>query len=134
MAEEAIGDRFSFRRFFGVGLHEAVPDETTICRFRGRVAETGLGDKLLRELNRQLDRKGLLVKHGTLVDASLIEAQTRPPRKHDPHPPKDADADWTVKNDKPTYGFKLHVGVDDGNGIIRKGEKKGKTSRRLSLS
>ena len=70
-----------------MGLHEAVPDETTICRFRGRVAEKGLGDKLLRELNRQLDRKGLLVKHGTLVDASLIEAQTRPPRQNDLHPP-----------------------------------------------
>ena len=122
MAEEAIGDRFSFRRFLGLGLHEAVPDETTICRFRGRVAEKGLGDKLLRELNRQLDDKGLLVKHGTLVDASLIEAQTRPPRQNDPHPPKDADADWTVKNNQPTYGFKLHVGVDDGSGIIRKAE------------
>ena len=79
-------------------------------------------DKLLRELNRQLDCKGLLVKHSTLVDASLIEAQTRPPRKDDPHPPKDADADWTVKNNQPTYGFKLHVGVDDGSGIIRKTE------------
>ncbi len=74
MAEEAIGDRFSFRRFLGLGLHEAVPDETTICRFRGRLAEKGLADKLLRELNRQLDGKGLLVKHGTLVDASLVEA------------------------------------------------------------
>ena len=122
MAEEAIGDRFSFRRFLGLGLHEAVPDETTICRFRGRVAEKGLGDKLLRELNRQLDNKGLLVKHGTLVDASLIEAQTRPPRKEDPNLPKDADADWTVKNNQPTSGFKLHVGVDDGSGIIRKAE------------
>ena len=123
MAEEAIGDRLSFRRFLGLGLHDAIPDETTICRFRGRVAEKGLGDKLLRELNRQLDGKGLLIKHGTLVDASLIEAQTRPPRKDDPHPAKDADADWTVKNNQPTYGFKLHVGVDDGTGIIHKAEK-----------
>ncbi len=122
MAEEAIGDRLSFRRFLGLGLHDAIPDETTICRFRGRVAEKGLGDKLLRELNRQLDGKGLLVKHGTLVDASLVEAQTRPPRKDDLHPPKDADADWTVKNNQPTYGFKLHVGVDEGSGIIRKAE------------
>lgn len=122
MAEEAIGDRLSFRRFLGLGLHDAIPDETTICRFRGRVAEKGLGDKLLRELNRQLDNKGLLVKHGTLVDASLVEAQTRPPRKNDPNPAKDADADWTVKNNQPTYGFKLHVGVDEGSGIIRKAE------------
>ena len=43
MAEEAIGDRLSFRRFLGLGLHDAIPDETTICRFRGRVAERRIG-------------------------------------------------------------------------------------------
>ncbi len=113
---------FPFAGSLAFRLHDAIPDETTIGRFRGRVAEKGLGDKLLRELNRQLDGKGLLVKHGTLVYASLIEAQTRPPRKDATHPPKDADADWTVKNNRPTYGFKLHGGVDEGSGLIRKAE------------
>lgn len=122
MAEEAISDRLSFRRFPGLGLRDSIPDETTICRFRGRLAEKGLGEKLLRELNRQLDAKGLLVKRGTLVDASLIEAQTRPPRKGDPHTPRDTDADWTVKNNQPTYGYKLHIGVDEDSGLIRKAE------------
>lgn len=56
------------------------------------------------------------------VDASLIEAQNQPPRKDPPKPAKNADADWTVKNKKSTYGFKLHVGVDEGSGIIRKAE------------
>ena len=70
MAEEAMGDRLSFRRFLGLGLHDRVPDETTICRFRGRLAGKRLTPKLSRELNRQLDGKGLLVKHGTLIDAS----------------------------------------------------------------
>ena len=121
MAEETIGDRLSFRRFLGLGLHEAVPDETTICRFRGRLAEKRLADKLLGELNRQLDGKGLLVKQGTLVDASLIEALSRPPRK-DETTPKDPDADWTVKRGQPTYGYKLHVGVDQISGLIRKAE------------
>lgn len=121
MAEEAIGDRLSFRRFLGLGLHDAVPDETTICRFRGRLAERRLGDKLLRELNRQLDGKGLLVKHGTLVDASLVEAHSKPPRKDD-SAPKDPDATWTVKRGQPTYGYKLHVGVDADSGLIRKAE------------
>lgn len=121
MAEEAISDRLSFRRFLGFGLHDALPDETTICRFRGRVAELGLANKLLRELNRQLDKKGLLVKHGTLVDASLVEAHSRPPRK-DESDPKDPDATWTVKRGQPTYGYKLHVGVDGDSGLIRKAE------------
>jgi len=121
MAEEAIGDRLSFRRFLGLGLHDAVPDETTICRFRGRLAEKRLADRLLGELNRQLDDKGLLVKRGTLVDASLIEAQSRPPRKEQPTT-KDPDADWTVKRGQPTYGYKLHLGVDQMSGLIRKAE------------
>jgi len=43
MAEEAIGDRLSFRRFLGLGLHDAIADETTICRFRGRLAGKGVG-------------------------------------------------------------------------------------------
>ncbi len=90
--------------------------------FRGRLAEKGLAERLLQELNRQLDGKGLLVKQGTLVDASLIEAQTRPPRKDDPHPPKDPAAEWTVKNNRPAHGYKLHVGVAEGSGIIRKVE------------
>ena len=121
MAEEAIGDRLSFRRFLGLSFSDSIPDETTICRFRGRLAERGFGEKLLRELNRQLDRKGLLVKRGTLIDASLIQAQSRPPTKINPEP-KDPDADWTVKRGEPTYGYKLHIGVDETSGLVRKAE------------
>jgi IS5 family transposase len=122
MAEEAIGDRLSFRRFLGLGLRDAVPDETTICRFRGRLAEKRLAERLLVELNRQLDGKGLLVKRGTLVDATLVAAQPRPPSKDDERSPVDADADWTVKRGRPTYGYKLHVGVDQDSGLIRTAE------------
>ena len=121
MAEEAISDRLSFRRFLGLGLHDGVPDETTICRFRGRVAELRLTNKLLRELNRQLDDQGLLIKQGTLIDASLVEAHSRPPRKGETAP-KDPDAAWTVKRGQPIYGYKLHVGVDADSGLIRKAE------------
>ncbi len=49
MAEEAIGDRLSFRRFLGLGVRDAVPDGTTICRFRGRLAEKRLAERLLKE-------------------------------------------------------------------------------------
>lgn len=139
-AEEAVADRLSFRRFVGLSLSEAVPDETTICRFRGRLAEKGLTDKLLGELERQLDAQDLLVKQGTLVDASLVQAASRPPKKRreaascesaEPKPDgsdpserrsPDAEADWTVKRGQPVYGFKLHLGVDWGSGLIRKVE------------
>ena len=58
MAEEAIGDRLSFRRFLGLGLHDAIPDETTICRFRGRLAERRLAEKLLGELKPAVGQQG----------------------------------------------------------------------------
>jgi len=119
--EVAITDRLSFRRFLGLGLHDAVPDETTICRFRGRLSEKNLSERLLAELNRQLEKHGLLVQQGTLVDASLIQAQTRPPCNGESSP---VDADWTVKNGQPVYGYKLHAVVDQFSGLIRKVEVK----------
>ena len=71
--EAAVGDRLSFRRFVGLGLTEAVPDHTTLCRFRGQLIEEGLLDKLFGELDRQLDAAGLVLRRGTMLDATLIE-------------------------------------------------------------
>ncbi len=68
--EEAVSDRLSFRRFAGLSLQDAVPDHSTISRFRKAVAERGLAQRLFEEVGRQLEKKGLLVKKGTLIDAS----------------------------------------------------------------
>ncbi|HZF75308.1 MAG TPA: transposase, partial [Acetobacteraceae bacterium] len=72
--EEALADRLLFRRFCGFGRDDATPYETTLCRFRATLAERGLAEALLAELNRQLDAKGLVLKAGTLIDATLVEA------------------------------------------------------------
>ncbi len=77
--EEAVSDRLSFRRFAGLSLTDAVPDHSTISRFRKEVAERGLARRLFTEVGRQLEKKGLLVKKGTLIDASVIKAQARRP-------------------------------------------------------
>src|ERR671918_229853 len=71
--EEALNDRMSFRRFVGLGLEEAAPDHTTLCRFRNQLAEEGLSEKLFSEFSRQLEARGLILKRGTMVDASLVE-------------------------------------------------------------
>ena len=81
--EEALGDRLSFRRFCGFALDEATPDETTICRFRQAVIAAGLRDRLLGELNGQLEGRGLMLKQGTMIDATLVAAQAAPPRPVD---------------------------------------------------
>ncbi len=117
--EEALGDRLSFRRFAGLGLEDDVPDHTTICRFRLRLIEEGLLEKLFAELDRQLERAGVILKRGTMLDATLIEAAVAEPRRGEA--PKDPDARLTSRKGKPgvTYGYKAHVGVDEGSGLIR---------------
>src|SRR5690242_9079412 len=77
--EEALCDRLSFRRFVGLGLEQPTPDHTTICRFRERLNEAGLTVKLLALVNAQIEAKGLLLKRGTLIDATVVEtAAARP--------------------------------------------------------
>lgn len=125
--EEALSDRVSFRRFCGLALDEATPDETTVCRFRLALAGAGLGEALFAEVTRQLDAAGLMIKTGTLIDASLIEAAVRQPRDGssprgtESRSPHDPDANWTRagKGRRLFFGFKMHVGIDQGSGLIR---------------
>ena len=79
--EEAICDRLSFQRFLGLSLTDPVPDETRICRFRNKLAEGNLGERLFASLAEQLQAKGLIVRRGSLIDATLIKAQPHPPRR-----------------------------------------------------
>ena len=118
--EEALCDRLSFRRFVGLGLEDEVPDHTTLCRFRLKLIEAGLLEKLFAELDRQLDAAGLILRRGTMLDATLIETAAASRPKGDA-PPVDPDARLTSRKGKPgiTYGYKAHVGVDEGSGLIR---------------
>lgn len=120
--EEALGDRASFRFFCGFNLSEAVPDETTFCRFRGALAQAGLAEALFAEINRQLEAKGFIVKRGTLLDATLVRAAVRPPTAEEGHAAAiDPEARWAVRDDpkKKTYGYKVHVAADQGSGLVR---------------
>lgn len=76
--EDQLIDRFSFRRFVGLPLDQSVPDFTTFWRFREALAEEELLSELFAEINRQLEAKGLLLKQGTVVDASIIASSNRP--------------------------------------------------------
>ncbi len=121
--EEALLDRLSFRRFCGLGLDGGTPDETTICRFRAAVSEGGVMEACFAEIVRQLDVMGLVLRKGTLLDASIVASAHKPPPREAgkgvPHP-REPGADWTVKNGKSFFGYKMHVGVDAVSGLIRK--------------
>lgn len=117
--EEALDDRLSFRRFVGLSLEEPVPDHTVLNRFRNRLSDEGLLEKLFAELDRQLENAGVVLKRGTMLDATLIEAASA--RPGDRRAAKDPDAAFTRRQGKggSHYGYKAHVGVDQGSGIIR---------------
>jgi IS5 family transposase len=118
--EEALADRLSFRRFAGLALTDAVPDHSTICRFRNLLIAQGLLEKLFAELDRQLDKAGLILRRGTMLDATVIETSTaRPPMGETSS--SDPDAGFTRHQGKAgsRFGYKAHVGVDEGSGLIR---------------
>ena len=117
--EDALNDRFSFRRFVGLSLEEAVPDHTVLNRFRNRLVEEGLLQKLFDELDRQLEKAGVMLKRGTMLDATLIEAVSAPSKGE--HASRDPDARFAKRQGKSgsTFGYKAHVGVDEGSGLIR---------------
>lgn len=123
--EEALADRLSFRRFVGQGLEETVPDHTTLNRFRNLLIEARLLERLFGELDQQLDKAGLILRRGTMLDATVIEtAAARPPNgsAEGAATGSDSEAAFTRRQGKGgfSYGYKAHVGVDQGSGLIRR--------------
>lgn len=118
--EEALNDRVSFRRFVGLPLDATMPDHTTLCRFRNRLIEAGLMDKLFAEFGKQLEANGLILKRGTMVDATLVEAAGARPQGGEEA--TDEDAAFAKKAGKPgsVYGYKAHIGVDQQSELIRR--------------
>jgi transposase, IS5 family len=119
-AEAQLGDRLSFQKFVGLRAGEAVPDETTICRFRQRMIAAALHERLLEILNKQLAAAGYLVKRTMLVDATLVESsRTRPDRdaaRSGSAP--DGDARYAKKHGKSYYGYKAHISADGDNQLV----------------
>jgi IS5 family transposase len=118
--EAAVDDRLSFRRFAGIPLSESVPDHSSVWRFREQLARRGLAAKLLAEVNRQLDAEGLILRRGTLIDATILEAAVQPPKGDAGEvAERDPQAGWTRKNGESRFGYEAHVAVDEGSGIVR---------------
>lgn len=80
--EEALKVRIDFIFFTGLGIEEKMPDETTICRFRSRLARNELDKKLFEKINQQLEHQGLKIEEakGAVIDATVIESAARPKR------------------------------------------------------
>lgn len=119
--EDALADRLSFRRFAGLPFDGPVPDETTICRFRGELARRGLADRLFAAVDEQLEAKGLVLRQGTLIDATLVEADADVRKGPDGRPVTvEREAGFAKRRGKAFFGFKAHLAVDQGSGLIRR--------------
>ena len=121
--EDALIDRLSFQRFAGITFDTDIPDYSTIWRFRDRLIKAGLLDTIFAEVLRQIDEKGLVLRRGTIVDATLVKS-ARKKRKTDDGAPKspqqDTEATATKRGKKGYFGYKGHIGVDQGSDIIRR--------------
>jgi len=119
--EEAVDDRLSFRRFAGIPLDASVPDHSAIWRFRQTLQEGGRLAAVFAEIGEQLAARGLVVKQRTLLDATLIEAAARRPQPAEGEVSSvDPQASLVRRRDGRTFfGYKAHVAVDEGSGLIR---------------
>lgn len=117
--EEALQDRLSFRRFVGLSLTDKTPDSTTFVRFRKRLREQNMDDALFTMVESHLDETGYLIREGTMVDATIIEA-SRGTKRPDGSSTSDPDADFTKKAGQTRHGYKAHVAVDVRSKLIMK--------------
>ena len=129
--EDALIDRFSFQRFLGISFDEEIPDFTTHWRFRERLIKAKLLDKIFEAVLKELEKRKIILRKGTLIDATLVEAARKPGKRNKGEDDssegsginqsqRDRDATRTKKGNKYYYGYKGHIGVDQGSNVSRK--------------
>jgi IS5 family transposase len=132
--EYQLLDRFSFRRFLGLNIVDDIPDATTIWLFRETLIKVGMVEKLFKRFNDFLEEHGVLMKTGSIVDASFVDVprqrNTRDENKmikegkvpddwnDAKREQKDTDARWMEKNGEKHFGYKNHIKADAGSKII----------------
>lgn len=113
--EDALYEIDSMRRFAGLRLSEPLPDETTILNFRHFLERHRLGNVIFDTVNRHLAEAGLMLKEGTIVDATIIDA---PSSTKNREKARDPEMHQTRKGNQWYFGMKMHIGVDDALGLI----------------
>jgi IS5 family transposase len=114
--EDAIYDRNSFQKFLNLDMMiEPAPDETTILHFRHLLEKHALQQKMFGKVNGILEEKGLLVKKGTITDATIIAA---PSSTKNASGKRDPEMGSTKKGNGWYFGMKAHTGTDSESGLV----------------
>ena len=112
--EETLYEISSMRKFASLTL-QAIPDETTILNFRRLIETNELAPMLLDRVNALLTRKGLMLKRGSIVDATIIAA---PSSTKNADGKRDPEMHQTKKGNQWYFGMKAHIGVDTDSGLV----------------
>lgn len=113
--EDALYDMPALRQFAGLSSLASIPDETTILNFRHLIDEFELAPEILACVNRHLVRRGLMLKRGTMVDATIIDAPTSTKNEEGT---RDPEMHQTKKGNEWYFGMKAHIGADVDSGLV----------------
>jgi len=114
--EDAITDSQALRAFVGIDLsREAAPDATTVLQFRHLLEKHELTKKLFEAVNARLSAAGLMMREGTIADATIIAA---PPSVKNEAKSRDPEMHQTKKGNQWYFGMKAHIGVDAESGLV----------------
>lgn len=114
--EDSIYDSYAMRSFMHIDFNEQqVPDATTLLKFRYMLEANKLGEKIFADVNNRLDKAGLMMHGGTIVDATLIAA---PESTKNQDGKRDPEMHQTKKGNEWYFGMKVHAGVDAGSGYV----------------
>lgn len=114
--EDTIYDSYAMRKFTGINfMTESVPDETTLCKFRHLLEENGLNKLFFEAINRVMEETGHMLKGGTIVDATIIDA---PSSTKNAQKARDPEMHQTKKGNEWRFGMKCHAGVDAFSGLV----------------
>jgi IS5 family transposase len=113
--EEELYENTPMRSFARLSLNGPIPDETTILNFRHLLEANELAVEVLRRVNAYLSRKGLMLKRGTIVDATFIDA---PSSTKNAAGKRDPEMDSGCKGEQWHFGMKAHIGVDAESGLV----------------
>jgi IS5 family transposase len=114
--EDAIYDSQALRQFVGIDLgRESVPDATTLLKFRRLLEQHQLTAALFEQINAYLSERGLLLREGTMVDATIIEAA---PSTKNKDKARDPEMHQAKKGKQWHFGMKAHIGADADSGLV----------------
>ena len=114
--EDALLELATMRRFAGINLiSDRIPDETTILTFRHLLEKHDLGEQIFETVKAHLSERGMTMRQGTIIDATLIAAPSSTKNKEGK---RDSEMHQTKKGNQWYFGMKVHAGVDKDSGLI----------------